>query len=30
MKGRMDDYSFGVFGIPYLMFLSPEKTWQEK
>jgi len=26
----MDDYSFGVFGIPYLMFLSPEKTWQEK
>ena len=29
-KGCMDDYSFGVFGIPCLMFLSPEKTWQEK
>ena len=28
-KGCMDDYSFGVFGIPCLMFLSPDKTWQE-
>jgi hypothetical protein len=27
-KGCMDDYSFGVFGIPCQMFLSPEKTWQ--
>ena len=28
-KGCMDDYSFGVFGIPYRLFLSPEKTWTE-
>lgn len=26
-KGCMDDYSFAVFGVPYLMFLSPERTW---
>ena len=28
-KGCMDDYSFGVYGIPCRMFLSPEKTWEE-
>ena len=26
-KGCMDDYLFGVFGVPCLMFLSPDKTW---
>jgi hypothetical protein len=26
-KGCMDDYSFAIFGVPYQLFLTPEKTW---
>ena len=26
-RGCMDDYSFAVFGVPYQLFLSSEKTW---
>ena len=27
-KGCMDDYTYAVYGLPYFLFLTPEKTWE--